>query len=120
MVDEELEAEEAVAEIVADADIDPAVAAQNARLVEQFKERMKVGGRVQGGVGWLGRGGQRDGVANCLQVPRCLLSRRAPEDTYSMRVHFILCCALRSPRACSLPPCPHLSPGRDEGPRRLL
>ena len=44
VVDEELEAEETVAEIVADADIDPAVAAENARLVDQFKERMKVGG----------------------------------------------------------------------------
>lgn len=44
VVDEELEAEETVAEIVADADIDPAVAAENARLVEQFKDRMKVGG----------------------------------------------------------------------------
>lgn len=43
VLDEELEAEEELKELVKEADIDPAVAAQNARLVEQFKERMKVG-----------------------------------------------------------------------------
>lgn len=45
--EEEAEAEEVLEEIVADAAIDPAVAAENARLVEEFKSKMKVGS--QGG-----------------------------------------------------------------------
>ena len=47
--EESQEAAEVVAALVGDADIDPAVAATNARLVEEFKAKMKVGQLVCGG-----------------------------------------------------------------------
>jgi hypothetical protein len=56
--EDEAEAAELVEEVVAEAGIDPAVAAANAKLVEQFKEQMKVGGtcRRRWCSGWGGGG----------------------------------------------------------------
>jgi hypothetical protein len=49
--EEEAEAEEELDELVGDADIDPEVAAANAKLVDDFKAKMKVGWVG----GWVGR-----------------------------------------------------------------
>ena len=52
--EEEAEADEELAELVGDADIDPEVAAANAKLVEDFKAKMKVGGAGVRAGGWTG------------------------------------------------------------------